>query len=152
MSKKIGEYLAKYNQLHSECDELYRDYATKIGLSDCAFWIIYFLGEADDAPTQSEMVETIHIPKQTINSSLKKLEKDNLVRMEQENGKRGKRVFLTKDGENLFNKSIFPIIKAEAKASKVLTNEEMTIFLDIFSKYAQALKKELKCVTGDGSI
>ena len=147
ISKKIGEYLAKYNQLHSECDELYRDYATKIGLSDCAFWIIYFLGETDYAPTQSEMVETIHIPKQTINSSLKKLEKDNFVRMEQENGKRGKRIFLTKDGENLFNKSIAPIIKAESRASEILTDEEMTMFLDTFSKYAQALKKELyKCL------
>lgn len=146
-NKKINEYLAKYNQLHSECDELYRAYATKIGLSDCAFWIMYFLGEADFALTQSEIVEIIHIPKQTINSALKKLEKENLVSMKQISGKKGKQIFLTDDGEKLFKQSIVPVVRAEAKASKMVTAEEMEIFLNIFSKYAAVLKNEIeKCL------
>ena len=42
MQKSNRDYIFNYNQLQKECDTIYRA-AAKMGLSDCAFWIIYTL-------------------------------------------------------------------------------------------------------------
>ena len=72
------EYLSRLNNLFKENDEIYRNAAKRVGLPDCAFWIFYILREDSikkegNILTQSEICSTMYLPKQTVNSAMKKL-------------------------------------------------------------------------------
>ena len=47
--------LTAYNELYKEQDDLYRAAARGFGLSDCAFWVLYALREAERPMTQSDV-------------------------------------------------------------------------------------------------
>ena len=42
---EISRWLAKYNALSKESDNLYRGLARELGGSECALWILYTLRE-----------------------------------------------------------------------------------------------------------
>lgn len=76
------QILAQYNSIFRESDQIYRTAAKSFGLSDCAFWILYSLREASTPLTQSDICNQIYLPKQTVNSALKKLEADRVLAAE----------------------------------------------------------------------
>ena len=62
--------LAAYNELYKEQDDLYRAVARGFGLSDCAFWVLYALREAERPMTQSDVCAAVYQTKQTVHSAL----------------------------------------------------------------------------------
>ena len=76
MSNNTRNYILTYNQLLKECDTIYHTAAVNSGLSDCAFWILYTVQDTEHIYTQSEICDNSSLPRQTVNSALKKLEKD----------------------------------------------------------------------------
>ena len=64
--------LRTYNRLFKENDELYHEIARCFGLSDCALWILYTIREEEQALTQSDICESLFLPRQTIHSAIKK--------------------------------------------------------------------------------
>ncbi|MCD8016022.1 MAG: MarR family transcriptional regulator, partial [Lachnospiraceae bacterium] len=72
-------YITEYNQISRECDRIYHLAALRLGISDCAFWLFYVLSDADRLYTQSEICDSSFMSRQTVNSALKKLEKDGYL-------------------------------------------------------------------------
>ncbi len=136
--------LSEYNGLLKENDDLYRNAIRQIGLSECSFWILYLLRDHDRALTQSDIGATMHLPKQTINSALKKLEGDGYIRLLAGNDKRSKLVCLTPKGSLLAEKTVDCVIGAELKALDELTEEEQNAFIGLFRKFNALLKNELQ--------
>lgn len=137
------EYLSEYNGLMKENDELYRNAATAMGLSDCAFWILYLLREREAELTQSDICSGIYMPKQTVNSSLKKLEESGYLRLFEGNDRRSKLVRLTEEGMDLAAETVDRILTAELRAIGGMTAEEQSVFLGLFRKFTDLLKKEM---------
>ena len=79
--QKAGERLSEYNSIMKETDEIYREAAKAIGLSDCAFWILYVLREDCGAVTQSQICRTLYQAKQTVNSALKKMQQSGYIEL-----------------------------------------------------------------------
>ena len=79
MQTHITDQLAAFNRLYKEMDEIYHIYAKKQGVSDAALWLMYSLYERDAGYTQRELCSAWHYPPQTVNSSLKNLEKQGLI-------------------------------------------------------------------------
>ena len=76
MSKHLSKKMLELNEIMKETDDLYRNLAKKFKMSDCMIWILYILREDDRSVTQSDICNMMYMPKQTVNSSLKKMESE----------------------------------------------------------------------------
>ena len=141
--KSAHENIAEYNQLHKECEAIYHAAAVRLGLSDCAFWILYMLHENKEQCKQSDLSDCAFMPPQTINSALKKIEKDGLIKLKRTPGKTGKSIHLTESGEHFVNENILPIIAAEEKACASFSEREIETFLDLFRSLVRRLEEEI---------
>ncbi len=136
-------YLSEYNDIIKKSDELYRNAAKAVGLSDCAFWILYFLRESGRDLTQSEICAAIYVPKQTINSALKIMEKDGYIRLLTGKDRRSKLIHLTEKGITRAAETVDRVISIECEALNGLTEEEQTVFIGLFRKYTELLKERM---------
>ena len=137
------QYILAYNQLLKECDNIYHDAAARAGLSDCAFWILYSLHDADHTITQSEIGDNASMPRQTVNSALKKLEKDGYLTLEKINGKMGKAIQLTQQGVRFVEAHIVPVTAAEERACDFFPDTEKEAFLKTFRSLVGRLRAEI---------
>ena len=137
-------YILAYNQLLKECDNIYHDAAVRAGLSDCAFWILHALWEAEHPMTQSEIGDNASMPRQTVNSALKKLEKDGYLVLEKIDGRMGKSIHLTAAGMDFVQTHIAPVSAAEDRAVARFSDEEKEAFLATFRTLVDRLKAEIE--------
>ena len=144
--KSTREYITEYNQLLKECNTIYHSAATRLGLSDCAFWILYTLQDEGKTIKQSDISENASMPKQTVNSALKKLEKEGFLSLSRIDGKMGKSIHITKKGTKFVEENIKPIVLAEEKACAIFTEEEKEMFLKVFHVLVERLNKEISNV------
>ncbi len=135
--------ISEYNQLHKECDALYHFVAVQLGLSDCSFWILYVLTETKESIRQSELCDNAFMSRQTVNSALKKLEKNGIVELRRIDGKMGKNIHLTETGEKFVSEKIMPVLQAEANACATFKKEEKEFFLRTFKTFVDNLRNEL---------
>ena len=75
----ISKYLKEYNCLYKEANEIYHEAARRLHLSDSAFEIFYALFDMGDNCLQRDICKASCLPKQTINSSIRKLQADGYL-------------------------------------------------------------------------
>ena len=143
MSKDMDR-LSEYNGIFKEADEVYHNIAKTLGLSDCAFWILYCLRTEGGALTQSEICNTFYQPKQTVNSALKKLELDGCIELSERADRRSKQILLTQKGITLAEESVDRVIGAERTAMSRLDEAEQEAFIRLFRKYTDLLKYNME--------
>lgn len=146
MSNNTRNYILTYNQLLKECDTIYHTAAVNSGLSDCAFWILYTVQDTEHIYTQSEICDNSSLPRQTVNSALKKLEKDGYLTLQRIEGKISKSIHLTKQGQAFVQKYIVPVMGAEERACELFSDEEKELFLKIFRTLVYRLNEEISNV------
>ena len=143
MDIKNKKYVSSYNQLLKACDTLYHNAAMAAGMSDCAFWILYSVYDSDHICTQSEICDHSSLPKQTVNSAMKKLEKDGYLTLQRMEGKMGKYIHLSEAGKDLVQKHIIPVMEAEERACAAFSDEEKEQFLSTFHLFVERLNQEI---------
>ena len=121
---------------------LYHDTLVKFGLTDNIGLILRFLNEFGDHCPLSSIYKTMGIRKQTINSSIRKLEAQGILYLEQTDG-RSKRVVLTQKGRELIDNTVAQIHNAEVHALDDWTKEEIQTYILTLSKVHGSLKREL---------
>lgn len=142
--------VSEYNQLLKECDTIYHSAAVKMGLSDCAFWILYTLQDTQKTYKQSDICDIASMSRQTVNSALKKLEQDGYLVLRRIDGKMGKSIHLTEKGEQFVQQNIVPIMAAEETASSMFSDEEKEQFLKTFRSLVERLKTEVERAYQEG--
>ena len=73
----------QYTYLAGEINALYHEAAVKTGISDSVQNILYVLCERDGQCLQSEISKLTGISRQTINSAIRKLEKEEELRLQE---------------------------------------------------------------------
>ena len=141
MSKHLSKKMLELNEIMKETDDLYRNLAKKFKMSDCMIWILYILREDDRSVTQSDICNMMYMPKQTVNSSLKKMEAEGFIELLNINDKRSKQVCLTEKGVDLANNTVDIIISKENNALSKMDKEEQALFINLFKKYKDLLKE-----------
>ena len=141
MSKHLSKKMLELNEIMKETDDLYRNLAKKFKMSDCMIWILYILREDDRSVTQSDIYNMMYMPKQTVNSSLKKMESEGYIELLNINDKRSKQVCLTEKGVDLANNTVDIIISKENNALSKMDKEEQALFINLFKKYKDLLKE-----------
>ena len=112
MTKNISIEMKRFNYLISEIDSVYHEAALKLGLSDSAMSILYAICDNGEGCLLQEICFYTGISKQTINSALRKLEKEGIVYLELLNAK-SKKVYLTDKGRELAEKTAFRVLQME---------------------------------------
>ena len=140
----------EYTHLSGEINSLYHEMAVKMGVSDSVMNILYVICEEGDRCLQSEISRLTGISRQTINSAIRKLEKDEIVYLEQGQG-RNTIVCLTEKGWKFAAEKIEPLFEIENKIWNEWTAEEQRQYLTLTQKYRDALKRYMGIIL-DGEL
>lgn len=133
----------QYTFLAGEINALYHEAAVKMGISDSVQNILYVLCEKGGKCQQSEISKLTGISRKTINSAIRKLEKEELVYLEQGKG-RNTILCLTEKGEKFSSEKISPLHEIENKIWNEWTVEEQQQYLTLTKKYRDGLKKYME--------
>ena len=137
----MSSNLREYNRIYKEVNDIYRDAASKFGLSNSVFDILYTICEVGEGCLQKDVCDATFIPKPTVNSAIRKLEQEGYLTLS--NGKgHSKHILLTESGHTLLKETIFPIVEAENEAFTELSFEECNLLLKLHSKYTTALREK----------
>ena len=91
--------------------------------------------------TQKELCDVIYMPKQSVNTALKKMESDGYIYLEYaQNSRKNKIINLTEKGEKLSAETADRIIEAERNMFSYFSDEEMEIWFGINEKIGKILK------------
>ncbi len=132
----------KINHLTEEIDQLYHIAAFKLNLSDSALAILYTLRAEGGECSITDICLTTGISKQTINSALRKLEREEIILLKAIDAKK-KTVLFTQKGNALAKETADRLIKAENNAIGSWSEDEVNEYLRLLQKYLTSLKKEV---------
>ena len=142
MSEKANEMMRDFNKIDKELDDLYHDVALKIGISDSALSIFYILYDLGDGCMHKDICYEAFANKQTVNSSIRKLEREGYIYLKQGRG-RDKHIFLTDSGKQFVQKYIAPVVRKENEAFTALMPEEQKVLLRLSKIYLENLRTKL---------
>lgn len=142
MSFTDNDVLIEFNRLTREINEVYHNVSSKLGISDSAFIILYALVELGDGCRQADIVKAYCVNKQTINSSVKKLEKDGYIELRASKGL-DRNIFVTPKGKKITEEKIYPIFELENSIINEFSKEEQIMLSLLTKKYLQKLKEKV---------
>ncbi len=143
MKNNSSKRMLEFNEVMKENNDLYSNLAKKFKMSDCMLWILYILREENKVLTQSDICNMMCIPKQTVNSSLKKMEAEGYIELLNINDKRSKQVSLTEKGLDLANNTVDIIISKENNALSKMDEKEQELLINLLRKFNDLLKDSL---------
>ena len=144
----ISKYLKEYNHLYKEANDIYHEIARKLQLSDSAFDIFYTIFEIGDNCLQRDICKASCLSKQTVNSSIRKLEANGYLTLTPGKG-RSMYIHLTASGQKLIQEKLVPLVRIENDAFEDMTTEECEQMLYLNAKYNQALRSRLSNLEED---
>lgn len=140
--KMEEDLLRSFNQLSKETNVIYHNYAAANGMSDATFWILYTICYYGEGVTQKTICEEWFYSSQTVNSSLKLLEKKNLIELRLAPGnKKNKQIFLTEEGKDMTNRLIVPVIEAEKLSFDAFDIQELKKMFRLSFEHVKQLEK-----------
>ena len=143
MDSNVSPMRAEYTLLHCEMDGVFHTLAVRAGLSDSALDILYALCVLGDGCLQRDVCALSFTSKQTIHSSIRKLEQDGLLRLQPGQG-REVHIRLTPRGSRLIQEKVLPILDLERQAMACLSPEERESFLRLTRQYISHFRTLIK--------
>ena len=130
-----------FSYLTSEIDAVYHEASQKLHLSDSAMRILYVLSLKGGNSLLSDVINLSGISKQTINSALRKLERDGIVETQ---GSRTKHIYLTERGEALAQNSALRVLRIEDEILSSWSEAELESYINLTERYLSAFKEKIK--------
>ena len=111
MKNSVEEQFAILYRIAKQKDELYRNIAGQLDISDTEFSVLHYFCYSKKYFTQSELSEQLSIPEQTINSTITSLVKRGYVYLEDTTAAHNsKMIRLTEAGAVLCQNKIVPVL------------------------------------------
>lgn len=154
MGQEVLDAFWKSNdRIYNENTLLYHRLARAYSLPDCAFWLLYTLRSEEAPLTQTQLSEQLSLPKQTVNSALKKLVEEGVLRLEAADGNlKNKRVCLTEAGEAFLRRTVDRVFGVESAAAARLTEEERSALVALSQKLLDAFRAETEAFLQTAAI
>lgn len=142
MEQHISDKIHKINCLISEIDALYHQAAVKLKVSDSVLQILYTIHDRGESCLLSDICRQSGLSKQTVNSSMRKLEEQEILFLEPYRGK-SKKVVLTEKGRDYLRNTAERLYEAECSAFKEWTEEEIDTHIRLLEKYGDSFRKQM---------
>ena len=120
-------------------DSFYDEFAKQSNVSSALLWVLYALNDGNPH-TQIEISNDWELPKTTVNTVIKEIQKDGYVELVPIKGKRREMsIVLTESGKKFADNVLSDLYKKEAEVFKSLSSEEQEI-VKVLEKLARKLK------------
>lgn len=139
----VNQELKRFNYLNGEINSVYHEAAWKLRLSDSVMMILYTICNSDGECLLSEMVRQSGMNKQTVNSALRKLEREEIVFLKAYDGRK-KLVCLTEKGKLLTKNTVARIIQFENEIFTSWTAEQRKLYIELTQKYLTAFQEKVR--------
>lgn len=143
MDFKISEKVKFLNSMLCEIDNLYQSLLQDKGLSDSEYVVMFAILELGEGCLQKDIADNSFINKKTINSTIKKLERKELITL-----RAGKypnmHIHLTEKGSDYIKNNIIPVIDVENKVLECFPDGEFNTLIQNYSKYIKVFRNEVK--------
>lgn len=128
------EKLRHINRMLSEISDIYQKLLLTKNVTESVFIVMSSILELGEGCSQKDIVERSYINKKTVNSTIKKLQKEDFIEL-----KAGKypnlHIYLTDKGREYMNENIIPIIKIENEVLDNMSESEFSVLVDTYKKY-----------------
>lgn len=129
-------------RLNREIRSLYQKTAEQAGLAESEFEILRTVWELGGGCSQSDICRYIFLKKQTVNSAVRKLEQDCLLKPNEREG-RAIPLSLTAKGRHLAESIVAPIITMENEVFMRFSSIERANLLRLTQKYISCLRVQV---------
>ena len=131
--------IQEFNQIDGRISSPYHAAALKMGLSDSEFRILYTLAVNEPGYLQSALREATGMGRSTVNSALKKLEREGILTLSPGSG-RHTCVSLTAQGHRLADRTVCRLIRLEDRIYAGWTSEEQALLLRLNRDFTEKLE------------
>lgn len=139
----LTEDLRRFNYIVGGIDQIYHKAALKLGLSDSAMSVLYTIcGEGKPCPL-SLICRLSGTGKQTVNSALRKLENDGIIKLEAVDGKQ-KSAALTDKGREFAENTVARVIAAENRIFESWTEQEREEYISLTQRYLNDFRSAIE--------
>lgn len=142
MNTNVIQLIRKINYLFSEIDSLYHLVSVKLDISDSISSILYTIYEEGDECLLSHVYKKSGISKQTVNSAIRKLEKENILYLEKHSGK-SKKIILTDKGKEYIKQTAALLYQAEIDAFSSWDDDDIYMYIHLLEKYKDSFAKQI---------
>ena len=145
MNDQLQKQLQTLNRLYKESDHIYSQLASKLGMTDTTFWVLYAITHSEEPMTQNDLCCDFFFPVQTIHSAINNLRRDGLIELQVIPGTRNRKaILLTDKGKDFVANTIKKADEIEKTAFLCFNKEERELFLSLFKRHIECLKTEEK--------
>ncbi|MGN0364750.1 MAG: MarR family winged helix-turn-helix transcriptional regulator [Suilimivivens sp.] len=141
MKTCISNEMKRYNHLVGEMNAVYHDISLHLGLSDSAMIILYTICDNGDSCLLQEISRRSGVSKQTINSAIRKLEKEGIVYLKSV-GAKNKNVCLTDEGKQLAKHTAIRLIEIENDIFTSWEKDDVEKYIELTERFLSSLKEK----------
>ena len=142
MSIQISDKVKQLNGMLCEMDSIYQTLLSAKNISDGEFVVLNAILALGEGCLQKDIAENSYMSKKTINSTIKKLEKEGLIKL-----KAGKypnmHIYLTKKGLDHIKNNVMPIVDVENRVLNSMPDPDFYKLVSGYSKYITSFKEHV---------
>lgn len=141
--KRNEDNLKTFNSLYYQQVSIYSSLIKKTGLSDSYYQILYLIRNNIGLPYANKIADFTCVPKQTINSAIKKMQKEGLIQLVKQEKSKNKKIILTEKGNKYCEDTIDEITNLELKVFEKITNKECEEYFKVMKEFNEKLEREI---------
>jgi len=142
MPIQISDKVQQLNGMLCAMDSIYQTLLSAKNISDGEFVVLNAILSLGEGCLQKDIAENSYMSKKTINSTIKKLEKEGLIKL-----KAGKypnmHIYLTKNGLEHIKNNILPIVDVENKVLNSMPDPDFERLVSGYSQYITNFKEQV---------
>lgn len=142
MEYSFSNNMKRCNHIQGEIEAAYHDAALKFGLADSTQFILYTICYLGDNCPLSEVVRMTGISKQTVNSAIRNMEKNDLISLTAATSKT-KNIILTAKGRELAERTVIRLMKTEDDVFAEWPEEDVQKYLELNERFLNSLKDKI---------
>ena len=134
--------LRHINGMLSEISSIYEKLLSSKNVPEGVFIVLSSILDLGEGCLQKEISEMSYLNKKTVNSTIKKLQKEGYIEL-----RAGKypnmHIFLTEKGKIYMQENIIPIIEVESKALELMPSNEFATLVVSYQKYINNFREHV---------
>lgn len=142
MTLEVSEKVQQLNSMLCEMDSIYQTLLSAKNISDGEFVVLNAILALGEGCLQKDIAENSYMSKKTINSTIKKLEKEGLIKL-----RAGKypnmHIYLTKQGLDHIKNNVLPIVDVENRVLNSMPDGDFYRLVSGYSKYITSFKEHV---------
>ena len=142
MELQISDKVKLLNGMLCELDSIYQNLLAAQDVSDSEFVVMTAILSLGEGCLQKDIAENSHMSKKTINSTIKKLEKEGYIELQA--GKYpNMHIHFTELGKNRIKNNILPIIEVENNVLNDMSSDAFEILVGGYTKYITKFRERV---------